>query len=445
MTGLIRDVASHAGPDTGASRFRKRQIAHPVVVAPEVQGPLHHNIRVEELRETDAGPNHIEHFLDELARSLRGKRNRERRLGQCEIERGIENHVVHFRRGIATVLGITRKGDTLSQVGGVRLGDSLAIVVVDLIQLDGEVLEHEDRVFIGDESGRLVGLIERLKVLTQIGLGVPAADLLKFCNDVTEEVTLDGLPQVAGGILGNPLAGFGEGDQLRFAGCVLLLRRHFTSQLGIAMGIADRRPHHDEGCLIEVELGEVRHPHLEGHLPLLHLLDHAGKALAVNPRVVQVATAGRPVMERGDQAGVVTGFRVVAKALLKDGFGAEFHPTRAPVVDRPLVRRLVFRRRRVFDRLLLDHPIHLPFGIGVERVEFACHGADKEVVVDIQFLALQDGSQEFGALEERMIARGFFVHLAHDPDSLEVEILRSAPAAVPSVGRCVRHQRQLWR
>ncbi len=82
VTGLIRDIASHAGPDTGASRFLQWEIADPVVVAPEVQSPLHHNVRVEELRETDAGPNHIEHFLDELARSLRSKRNRERRLGQ---------------------------------------------------------------------------------------------------------------------------------------------------------------------------------------------------------------------------------------------------------------------------------------------------------------------------------------------------------------------------
>ncbi len=132
-------------------------------------------------------------------------------------------------------------------------------------------------------------------------------------------------------------------------------------------------------------------------------------------------------MERGNESGVVTDFGVVSKALLKDGFGAEFHPTRAPVVDRPLVRRLVFRRRRVFDRLFLDHPVHLPFGIGVERVLFACHGTDEEVVVDIQFLALQDGGQELGSLEERIIACGFFVNLAHDLDSLEVEILRSAP------------------
>ena len=60
VTGLIREVASHAGSDAGAPGFRKWQIAHPVVVAPEVQGPLHHRISVDELRETDAGPDHIE-------------------------------------------------------------------------------------------------------------------------------------------------------------------------------------------------------------------------------------------------------------------------------------------------------------------------------------------------------------------------------------------------
>ena len=99
--------------------------------------------------------------------------------------------------------------------------DLLTIVIADLVQLDNEVLEHEDCIVIGDESGGLVGLKVWVQVLAQEGLRVPAAWLFDLYKQVTEEVGLYGFPQVAGGVLGNPLAGLGKGNQLRLAGFVL--------------------------------------------------------------------------------------------------------------------------------------------------------------------------------------------------------------------------------
>ena len=77
-----------------------------------------------------------------------------------------------------------------------------------------EVLEHVGRFFRTDQPGRLVALIVRLKVLAEVGLGVAAAHLFDFRADVTKEVALDGLAQVAGRMLGHPFAGLGNGDQL---------------------------------------------------------------------------------------------------------------------------------------------------------------------------------------------------------------------------------------
>ena len=46
VTGLIRDVASHTGSDTGAPGFLQWQMTVPFGVAPEVQGPLEHHFGV---------------------------------------------------------------------------------------------------------------------------------------------------------------------------------------------------------------------------------------------------------------------------------------------------------------------------------------------------------------------------------------------------------------
>ena len=84
------------------------------------------------------------------------------------------------------------------------------VVVADLVQLDEQELQQVGRFFRTDQAGRLVALIERLEVLAQVGLRVAATDLLDLRADVTQEVALDGFPQVPGRVLGNPLAGLGD-------------------------------------------------------------------------------------------------------------------------------------------------------------------------------------------------------------------------------------------
>ena len=344
-----------------------------------------------------------------------------------KVGRGIEDQVVHFRGGILAILGEPAERDALAQVGGVLYGDLLAEVVADLVQLDEEVLEHERRVLRTDQPGRLVALIVGLEVLAQIGLGVAAADLFEFRAEVAEEVSLNRFSQVPGRMLRNPFAGFGNRDQLRLAGRVLLLGRHLPGQLGIAMRQADDGPHDDEAGFIEVELAGVGQAHVEGRLTLLDLLDHGGQAMVVDPGVVQVAAATRPVEEADDEAGVVAGFRIEPVLLLEDLQRAGLQRPLFPVVERPLVHPLVLRVLALLDGVVVLHPIDVPFRIRVDAVDGAGHAAHEEVVVDVELLPLQQGGHELGATHDVLVALSGRVDLLHDPDPLEIDLSGRAP------------------
>ncbi len=252
-------------------------------VGKEIQGALHHHIAIDELGHADAGADDVEHLLEELAAHPLRVAARQRRLGQVQVVARIQDHVVHFCGGIFAIFGIAAERDALAQVGRVLQGDLLAIVVADLIQLDDEVLEHEDCLVITDQAGSLVGLIERLEVLAQVSLRIAAADLFDLRDDVTEEVALDGFAQVAGRMLGHPLADLGDVEQFLLAVGIRFFRRHLAGQLGIAVGQANDGLHDDAAGLIEGELVGIRQAHLEGRLALVDLFDHAGKPIPVHP------------------------------------------------------------------------------------------------------------------------------------------------------------------
>ncbi len=286
--------------------------------------------------------------------------------------------------------------------------------------------EQVGRLLRTDQAGRLVALVERLEVLAQVGLRVAAADLLDLRRDVAEEMALDGFPQVPGRMLGHVLAHLGDVQQLLHPLGVRLLRRHLAGQLGIAVRQPDDRPHRDEAGLVEVELGGVRQPHVEGLLPLLDLLDHAGEALVVDPRVVQVAAAARPGHELRDEARLVDGVRIEAVLLDEDLVGPRPQRPLVPVLERPLVRLPVFRGLRLLDGLLFLHPLHVPFRIRVDGVDAARHAADDEVLVDVQLLPLDQLGEELGPADDLLVAGGALVDLRHDPDPLAVDLLGRA-------------------
>ncbi len=270
-------------------------------------------------------------------------------------------------------------------------------------------------------------LIVGLEVLAQIGLGVTAAHLFEFRADVTEEVALDGFSQVPGRMLGHPFAGFGNRDQLRLAGRVLLLGRHFPGQFGIAMSQADNGPHDDEAGFIEVELAGIGQAHVEGRLPLLDLLDHGGQPMVVNPGVVQVAAATRPVKETDDKAGIIARVRIETILLLEDLQRAGLQRTLVPVIERPLVYPLVLRVLALLNGIIVLHPIDVPFRIRVDAVDGAGHAAHEEVVVDVELLPLQQGGHELGATHDILVALSGRVNLLHDPDPLKINLSRRAP------------------
>ena len=223
-------------------------------------------------------------------------------------------------------------------------------------------------------------------------------------------------------MLGNPFAGFGNRDQLRLTGFVLFLCRHFPGQLGITMSQADNGPHDDEAGFIEVELGGIRQPHVEGRLPLLDLLDHAGKPIVVNPGVVKVASATRPVKETNDEAGIIGRVRIKTILLFEDLKRAGLQRTLVPVIERPLVCLPVFRGLRLLNGLLFLHPIHVPFRIRVDAVDGARHAAHEEVVVDVELLPLKQGCHELGPTDDLLVACGGLVNLLHDPDPLKIDL-----------------------
>ena len=193
------------------------------------------------------------------------------------------------------------------------------------------------------------------------------------------------------------------------------------------MSQADNRPHDDETCLVEVQLGGVRQPHIEGHLPLLDFLDHAGKTLVIDPGVVQVASATRPAEELSDETGVIDRSRIKTIPLLKNLERPGPQRTLFPVIKRPLVCLPVFRGLRLLNGVLFLHPIHVPFRIRVDAIDGTRHASHEEVVVDVQLLPLQQGCHEFGSTEDLLVASGVLVHLGHDPDPLKIDLLRSAP------------------
>jgi len=43
----------------------------------------------------------------------------------------------------------------------------------------------------------------------------------------------------------------------------------------------------------------------------------------------------------------------------------------------------------------------------------------EEVVVDVELLPLQHGRQQLGTADDLRISGGVFVHVRHDPDTLE--------------------------
>ena len=63
--------------------------------------------------------------------------------------------------------------------------------------------------------------------------------------------------------------------------------------------------------------------------------------MVVDPGVVQVAAATRPVEETDDEAGVIARFRIEPILLLEDLQRAGLQRTLVPVIERPLVHPLV--------------------------------------------------------------------------------------------------------
>ena len=160
VPGLVGDVAPHARADAGPAGLLEGDA---LLRAPEeVQGPLDHDVAVDELGHADAGVDDVEDLLQELAAHLLRVAAGERRLGQLQVLGGIEDQVVHLRRRVVSILGEAAERDALAEVGGVLDGDLLAVVVPDLVELDEEELEQVDGFLRTDQAGRLVTLVERL-------------------------------------------------------------------------------------------------------------------------------------------------------------------------------------------------------------------------------------------------------------------------------------------
>ena len=220
----------------------------------------------------------------------------------------------------------------------------------------------KDCLVISDQTGSLVGLIERLEVLAQVSLRIAASDLFDLGDDVTEEVALDGFSQIPGRMLGHPFADLGDVEQFLLADGIRLFRRHLSGQFSITVSQANKGPHDNETGFIEGELVGIRQPHLEGRLSLLDLFDHAGKPIPVHPGIVQVAAATGPVKETNDIAGSIGRARIKTILPFEDLKRAGLQRPLVPVFERPFVRLAVFRGLRTSQRYspLSSNPLAIP-------------------------------------------------------------------------------------
>ena len=243
---------------------------------------------------------------------------------------------------------------------------------------------------------------------------------------MTEEVALNGFSQVPGRMLGHPFTGLGDGNQLLLAGRVLLLGCHIPGQFCIAIREADNGPHQDEAGFIEVHLAGIGQAHFQGRLPFLDFLDHGGQPMVVNPGVVQVAAATRPVEETDDKAGIIARLRIETIFLLEDLQRARLQCALFPVIEGPLVDPLVLRVLALLNGVVVLHPIHVPFRIRVDAVDGAGHAPYKEIVIDVELFPFQQGGHELGATHDILVALSGRVNLLHDPDPLEINLGRSA-------------------
>ena len=193
------------------------------------------------------------------------------------------------------------------------------------------------------------------------------------------------------------------------------------------MSQADNGLHGDLTSFIEVQLGGIGQPHLERHLPLLDVLEHARKAFVIDLGIVQVAAATRPAEELSDEACVIDRVWIKTIPLLEDLKRPRLQRTLVPVLERPLVRLPVLRGLRLLNGILFFHPIHVPFRIRVDAVDGAGHATHEEVVIDVQLLPLKQGGHELGSSEDLLVASGVLVNLCHDPDPLKINLRRRAP------------------
>ena len=180
-------------------------------------------------------------------------------------------------------------------------------------------------------------------------------------------------------------------------------------------------------CLIEVQLGSIGQPHLKGRLSLLDLLDHGSQSMVVNPGVVQVAAAARPVKETDDKARIIGRAWIKSILLFEDLQRAGLQRALVPVIERPLVYPLVFRILALLNGIVFFHPIDVPFRIRVDAIDGAGHAAHKAVVVDVELFPLQQGGHELGATHDILVALSVRVNLLHDPDPLEIDLRFGAP------------------
>ena len=98
--------------------------------------------------------------------------------------------------------------------------------------------------------------VERREVLVEVSgaHGVPAVEF-RDGREVYEPVHLDGLPEVARRVCGDPAADVGYLEKLGLAGLVLLFGRHLLGEVGVTLGEDDDRVAGDVHALKLLVLG----------------------------------------------------------------------------------------------------------------------------------------------------------------------------------------------
>ena len=396
------------------------------------QGAGHCCVHVHELGLTGAAAHNVHSLFEVFGLHLRSVEEGQGGLDVVHGDLGI--HQQHFQivGSVVTIGSVATKGDGLAGVAGEGLGVGIALVDRDFKVLHPLALQQGEDLFLGQGAFVNVLLVEGIHVLAVATKRVTAATLLDFDAAVGEPEGLHGFTEVAGRILGNTAADFGDFQKLGLHLGIRFLGGRFFGQIGVTVGVGDDRIQSNLAGTVEFYLGPVGGVLGQGLVGSVNFLQNAAQTLVEDRRIVGNTGTRRVVVHRVDPAALYEQFGIAAIQFLVELVGAIVGSLALPgLVDLlqnglGLVGEADFTERgqsELFGIQVVLDPVALPFGVGIDHGHAACQAADNGIAVKVNLLVGQDLLEEAGAGDEYAFALALVVGFGKELQALRIHLL----------------------